>query len=130
VNTWVRYLLFQVPGWVIAVGVLLWLRYGAGLPVWAALWIFVLWVVKDLALYPLLRPAYESGVKAGSDQLVGLPGVAREDLNPRGYVHVRGELWRAELEPGDPSISAGSPIRVVAARGMTLVVAPGEDRRG
>ncbi|MCZ6623696.1 MAG: NfeD family protein, partial [Deltaproteobacteria bacterium] len=117
-----RYLLFQVPGWILAAVILLGLRYWIGLPLWIAIGAFSLWVIKDLVFYPLLRKAYESGAKTGADQLVGLRGVAREQLDPRGYVHVRGELWRAETESSDRPISAGSPVRVVRANGMTLIV--------
>lgn len=99
------------------------LRYWIGLPVWIAIGLFLLLVVKDIVLYPLLRTAYESGVKTGADQLVGLRGVAQDRVDPRGYVHVRGELWRAQAESKDQPIAAGSPITVLAARRMTLVVA-------
>ncbi len=115
-------MLFQVPGWILAAVILLGLRYWIGLPLWIAIGAFSLWVIKDLVFYPLLRKAYESGAKTGADQLVGLRGVAREQLDPRGYVHVRGELWRAEIESSDKPISAGSPVRVVRANGMTLIV--------
>ncbi|MFQ5851946.1 MAG: NfeD family protein [Candidatus Binatia bacterium] len=122
-RTWIKYLLFQVPGWVLAALVLMGLRYWIGLPVWIAVGAFLFWVIKDFVFYPFLRIAYESRVKTGAEQLVGLRGVARENLSPHGYVHVRGELWRAEAEPGDRPILAGSPIRVLAGRGMTLIVA-------
>ena len=122
VKTWTRYLLFQVPGWVITAIILLGLRYWIDLPLWIAVGAFLLFVIKDFLLYPLLRKAYESGAKTGADQLVGLRGVAREQIDPRGYVHVRGELWRAETESSDRPISAGSPVRVVRANGMTLIV--------
>ncbi len=115
-------MLFQVPGWILAAVILLGLRYWIGLPLWIAIGAFSLWVIKDLVFYPLLRKAYESGAKTGADQLVGLRGVAREQLDPRGYVHVRGELWRAETESSDRPISAESPVRVVRANGMTLIV--------
>ena len=121
-KTWTRYLLFQVPGWIFAVVILLGLRYWIGLPLWIAIGAFSLWVIKDLVFYPLLRKAYESSPKTGVDQLVGLQGVAQEQIDPRGYVHVRGELWRAETESRDKPISAGSPVRVVRANGMTLIV--------
>ncbi|MCH6545590.1 MAG: NfeD family protein [Deltaproteobacteria bacterium] len=121
-KTWTRYLLFQVPGWILAAVILLGLRYWIGLPLWIAIGAFSLWVIKDLGFYPLLRKAYESSPKTGADQRVGLRGVAREQLDPCGYVHVRGELWRAETESSDRPISAGSPVRVVRANGMTLIV--------
>lgn len=80
-------------------------------------------------MYPLLRGAYESGVKTGVDQLIGARGVAQQELAPRGYVRVRGELWRAEIDPHDEPISAGSHVKVLAAKGMTLIVKAEEDKR-
>ena len=127
-STLTRYLLLQVPGWVLAGAILTGLRYWWGLPRWAAFGLFLLWVVKDLAMYPLLRIAYEAGVKTGSEELVGARGVAQEELAPDGYVRVRGELWHAEANPGNAPIPAGSPIRVLAAQGMTLIVKADKDQ--
>ncbi len=121
-STLTRYLLLQVPGWLLAAAVVTGLYYWKGIPSWVAFSLFSLWVVKDLVMYPMLRTAYEPGVKTGSEQLVGAKGVAKEELAPHGYVRVRGELWRAEVEPSRSPISGGSPIRVLAAEGMTLIV--------
>lgn len=122
VSTLIRYLLFQLPGWVLAAAILTGLRYWAGIPGWVALGLFMLWVAKDLVMYPLLRTAYESGAKTGAEQLIGARGIAQDELSPRGYVRVRGELWRAEVRPSDPPIPRGGPVRVLAADGMTLIV--------
>ena len=73
-------------------------------------------------MYPLLRTAYESGVKTGVEQLVGARGVAQEELAPRGYIRVRGELWRAEIKADNGRIPSGSPVRILEAQGMTLIV--------
>ncbi len=121
-TTWNKYLLFQIPGWIIAALILIAMRYWVGLPVWIALIGFVLWVIKDFLFYPLLRVAYQSGPKTGVDQLVGLRGVAKQKLDPRGQVYLRGELWRAETAPGVQPIASGSKVRVLRAEGMTLIV--------
>ena len=121
-RTPIKYLLFQVPGWILAVLLLAGLHVWIDLPVWAAIGLFSLWVLKDLVFYPLLKVAYESSEKVGVDQLIGLRGVATENLDPRGYVHVRGELWRAETGSGKGPISSGSPVKVVGVDGMTLIV--------
>lgn len=123
-STLTKYLILQVPGWVLAVIVATALRHWLDLPLWAALGLVALWVIKDLVMYPLLRTAYESDVKTGVDQLVGTYGVALDELAPRGYVRVRGELWQAEVRSGSHAVSAGSMVRVEGARGMTLFVSP------
>ena len=122
VATWKKYALFQVPGWVAAAVVLLGLVEWVGLSLWAAAGFFTLWVIKDIALYPLVRTAYESNVKTGVEQLVGKRGVAQEWLDPRGMVRVRGELWQAEAEPHGQPIEPNSEIRITGAHGLTLLV--------
>ena len=126
--TLTRYVLLQVPGWMLAALLLIGLQYWIGVSLWVIIGLFFLWVVKDFIIYPFVRTAYQAGVKTGTDQLVGAQGVAHQKrLDPRGYVRVRGELWRAEAEPGDKPISPGSPIRVQAAHGLTLIVTIDKD---
>lgn len=128
-SAWKKYLIYQVPGWFLVTLILIMLRQWLGLSLWIAAGIFLLWVIKDFALYPLLRKSFESGGKTAIEQLIGLHGVARERIDPCGYIHVRGEIWRAEIQQGDDPIPAGSPVRVVAAKGMLLIVTS-EDKNG
>ena len=92
---------------------------------WVALAVPVFWAIKDAALYPFLRSAYETDDRPVIERLVGLDGVTTEALTPRGYVRVRGELWLAEPIGATP-IAAGQQVRVEEVRGMTLVVASAE----
>jgi membrane-bound serine protease (ClpP class) len=59
-----------------------------------------------------------SGVKA----LLGQTAVARTQLQPRGQVYLRGELWQAEATEGD--IAPGSQVVVRDVAGLILKVAP------
>ena len=43
------------------------------------------------------------------------------------YVRVRGELWQAEVKPSDDPVLPGSPVKVLAAEGMTLIVKAEKD---
>ena len=140
-GTFHKYLLLQIPGWIvwglILVGAHSWLN----LPLWSGLVLLGLAVGKDFALYPYVRSAYESNVKTGAARLLGTRGQVYQALNPQGYVQINGELWRAEIEPADqkagqperlheeearPSLPAGSRVTVRAFRGLTLLVAPEE----
>ncbi len=120
--TWFRYLLFQVPGWVLAAIILFSLWNWRLLPRWLAVLLFLAWFVKDLLLYPFLRMAYETGQKEGSQALIGEKGISEGDLSPEGYVRVRGELWRAVAPSSDGAIAAGTKIEIVAADGMKVFV--------
>jgi len=58
--------------------------------------------------------------KTGFEALVGLRGIAMEDLSPEGRVRVNGEFWNAVAEEGD--IPAKSEIEVVAVKQFKLTV--------
>jgi membrane-bound serine protease (ClpP class) len=122
-STFTKYLLFQVPEWILVLLVLAFLSDRIDFPRWIGPpGLFAIWVIKDLALYPLLRRAYESKPPSGVKQLIGARGVAQQELSPRGYVRIRGELWMAEFRRNDRRIPPGSSVKVLAARGMTLIV--------
>jgi len=122
VRTITRYYLFQLPGWLLAAALVTVLHAWLGLPMWAVLTIMGVVVLKDVVCYPFLRKAYQLEA-AGAAQLVGLRGVARDTLDPAGYVYVNGELWRARTEAGADAIAAGTEVRVVQGQRMTLTVA-------
>jgi membrane-bound serine protease (ClpP class) len=61
--------------------------------------------------------------QTGQEELVGQVGVVRTALDPEGYVHVHGELWRARSENGP--IPAGTAIEVTHIDdGLVLDVRP------
>lgn len=122
-----RYLFAQVPGWVIvAIGAMVASSYGADERL--AWTIAAAWVVKDLVAYPFVRRAYEK-TRSGAEALVGAVGVVRQTLDPTGWISVRGEIWRAHLDPsvaGRP-VPPGRRVRVEGADGLTLRVVPTND---
>lgn len=127
-STRVKYLLFQAPEWTLLGLILLGLWKWLGLPLWIGLGILSLWVVKDLLLYPYVRAAFEGEPKTGPEKLVGARGIAQEELSPKGYVKIHGELWRAEADCGDQPVSPGNPVRVRKAKGLTLLVTPEKEQ--
>jgi membrane-bound ClpP family serine protease len=123
VRTLLRYTVFQIPGLAL-VGALLAIAVRfEWLGTLGACVLAGLWLLKDAALYPFLRDAYEgSGAMSEARRWRGQQGRAREDLNPAGYVLVAGELWRAEAVESDVPIHAGERICVEGAKGSTLKV--------
>jgi membrane-bound serine protease (ClpP class) len=47
----------------------------------------------------------------GDSELLGQVGVVREKLSPTGIVFVRGELWQARTQDGEP-LEPGTPVRI------------------
>ncbi|HEU5002743.1 MAG TPA: NfeD family protein [Actinomycetota bacterium] len=92
--------------------------------------------VSPLLLYPLpvaigvmtffllraLAAAKQEPLHAGVGALPGTMAVAETALTPLGRVRLRGESWAAESVGGE--VAAGTPVRIVRARGLTLEVFP------
>lgn len=125
-TTFQRYMLFQLPGMLIEIAVLAALIEWWDLPLWAAIGIFALLVLKDLALYPFLRVGYETKEKSGIERLIGERGVVKQRLEPEGYVFVHGELWKARPVHAGQPVELGTRVRVAAAEGMLLLVETAE----
>jgi membrane-bound serine protease (ClpP class) len=68
--------------------------------------------------------AHRRPVEVGREALVGRMGEVRSALDPSGMVHVAGELWSAEVEPGTPAIGRGERVEVVGVTGLRLRVRP------
>jgi membrane protein implicated in regulation of membrane protease activity len=119
-----RYWLLQIPGWVVLVALLIAANRYFGLPFpWAVL-VFLLWFLKDWALYPMLKSHYRVRAEPPSERLVGRRATAKEALRPRGYVLLRGELWLAEVVSGEDPVAAGEQVTVEAVDGLILRVKP------
>jgi membrane protein implicated in regulation of membrane protease activity len=123
VNVRVRYALLQLPGWILAGVILYALHRWLGLPLWVAAILMAADLVKDIALYPYLRRAYETGGARATDRLVGETAEVAQTLSPNGYVRLRGELWRARLVGGASEAQAGDKVVVEGAEGLVLQVA-------
>ena len=123
-STLAKYLVLQLPGWIFASLLLGFLVRSYDLSPRTAALFFALWIAKDFALFPILRVGYEPGATSATDGLVGALGIARERLDPEGYVRVGSELWRARLANGLAPIEPGSAVRVVAVHDLTLRVEP------
>ncbi|HEY5649694.1 MAG TPA: NfeD family protein [Nitrospiria bacterium] len=126
-NTFLKYLLFQVPGWVILALILFPLWKWEWISGTIALLVFGLGILKDFILFPWLRKAYEPDSRSGAERLIGSRGLVQEPLDPRGYVRVNGELWQAESEAPGKTLPSGTRIEVTGGKGLLLKVSPAQD---
>jgi membrane protein implicated in regulation of membrane protease activity len=122
VPTFVRYLLLESPGWLLAGLVAAAARQSLGVSTELAVTFVAIWVAKDLLLYPWLRDALAGEAPSQAEKLVGRTGVVVEPLDPRGMVRLGAELWRAEATPQETPIAREHQVQVRAVRGLTLVV--------
>ncbi len=115
------YVLLQLPDTIVAALVLFALhRWAALSPEWAA-GAFLVWIVKDIAMYPVVRSAFAPSL-TGPETFIGARGIAEDALDPVGYVKLDGERWRAETLQPRQIIPGGTPVVVRAVQGLTFVV--------
>jgi membrane-bound serine protease (ClpP class) len=61
-------------------------------------------------------------IRTGLDTYLGRVGTANTALDPRGTVRVGGEMWNAELLPGEEPLPKGARVEVVRVEGFKLFV--------
>ena len=120
-RTLLKYALIQLPAIAVLVLILVLVRGWIILPAWLIWGLVGIWVAKDVILYPFVWRAYEWGSEKGIGSMAGLHGIARDRLNPSGYVFVRGELWKARVVEGGP-IEKDEKVLVKGSKGLTLLV--------
>ncbi len=121
-KTFTKYTLIQIPGWIFVAILLFWAWKWSWLTTAWGIGVFLAWIAKDYFIYPLVRIGYETNTKTVVEHLIGAQGVAKETLNPQGYVEVRAELWKGEIKPGADPIPPGNPILVEGVRDRILIV--------
>ena len=116
------YLLLNVPELGLSAAALWFLHWLDWISAPTAVALFVVLVLKDVVLYPYLRPALRTDTASlvGPEQLVGQWAIVEEALEPIGAVRLKGERWRGEAL-GAPA-PVGRRVRIVAVRGLTLLV--------
>jgi membrane protein implicated in regulation of membrane protease activity len=121
-----------VPDTLLAGLILFALHRWAGLPYGWAVGAFVVWIVKDVAMYTMVRGVF-GPARTGAEAFLGARGVVTDALAPLGYVRVEGELWRAESLQTQQAIPVGAPVVVRAVQGLTFLVeaeTPADRRQG
>lgn len=118
----IRYILLQIPGLVILSTILFaaseWIQY----PFWINMVIILLWVTKDVLLFPHVWQSYDPSRPSKSNNLIGGKGVADESLNPEGMIRIGGELWRARLNEGAGPVKKGEFVIIREIQGLVLIV--------
>ena len=66
------------------------------------------------------------GMPVQSMGLEGLEGKALTDIDEKGKIKVRGEIWNAQSAKGE-KIKKGTKVRIVKREGITVEVEPVED---
>jgi membrane-bound ClpP family serine protease len=122
-KVFLRYLAFEAPSWVLLAAVLGVLMIAWDLSLGFSALVLGLWILKDLALFPIVRIAYEpAGGSGGAENLIGALGIVSADLDPEGWIQIGPERWRARVRQAQAPVPAGTRVRVTAVEGLLLRV--------
>ena len=102
--------------------ILYFVRKPFNLPFWSIILVLFLWVFKDFIMFFFVWRAYLPSGGGDPTKMIGRKGIAREKLDPAGYVQIGGELWYAELKNKKQKIDPGAQIVVRESHGLTLFV--------
>ena len=117
-----RYALFQIPGLVLLILILILVRRWVDFSPWFFWGSVLIWIVKDVVLFPFVWRAYDWSRSRDVHSLVGSEGIVEERLAPSGYIRVHGELWQAKMIREGPPIEKGEGVRIQGIRGLVLLV--------
>jgi membrane protein implicated in regulation of membrane protease activity len=118
----IRYTILQIPGLVLLVFGITVINRFVSIPLWLFFIIIAAWLLKDILLFPKVWRAYDPVSIAQIERLLGKNAVVVDRLNPAGYVRIRGELWKAEVNGHGAEVNTGKTVKVSSFKGMKLIV--------
>lgn len=121
-KTIIRYILLQIPELILLIIAMIICGKFINIPTWVPITVISIWIVKDILLFPKVWKAYQTNHQTPVEKLIGMNGIAMDNLNPNGYVKVNGELWKAKISDTKLPVEKGDKIKVIDARGMQLIV--------
>ena len=129
-RVYIRYGLLAIPGTAMLILVLAVVQNWLPIPFWLWVILLILWIAKEVILFPFTWRAYDHNGSEVSSLMIGERGYTRERLAPTGYIQVQSELWKAEIMPGESSIEKDKWVRIMKREGLRLFVAPEETENG
>jgi len=119
-----RYIILQLPVLILLIVLYIVSKNYESVPSLLILIFLLLWLAKDIILYPFVWKAYIPRDIKESVSMLGKKGRALTNIDPTGSVEVRGEIWNARAVQESNSIREHETIRVVEVQGLTLMVEP------
>ena len=121
-RVYVRYTLFQLPGLALAAVLLWWFILHFSISPGYFFVLLGLWVLKDIVIFPFVWHSYDNTPGNVLEKMIGKTGSAVKDIDTVGYVRIGGEMWKAEILPGNRAVVQGEPVIVTGVDGLLLTV--------
>ena len=93
---------------------------GVNLPLWVLIPLLVGVAAFSVIFYRFIAPVLKKKPLTGRETMIGLEGKVVTPLTPKGYIKVRGELWKALST--DTAINTDEEVTVVGLEGLKLLV--------
>ena len=123
-RVYIRYGLLSLPGTIVLILILFVVRNWVPIPIWLWVTLILLWIAKEVILFPFVWRAYDHTRSEVSHSMIGKRGITKERLAPTGYILVQGELWKADKMVNEPPIEKNKWVRVKKIEGLKLFVVP------
>jgi membrane protein implicated in regulation of membrane protease activity len=107
---------------VIIVAVVLWVlpKFDIHLPLWGLALLIIGFVIYAVGTFVIGSRILNKKPIPGMTNMIGIEGCVTTALAPRGFVKIKGELWKARPESG--TLISGTNIIVISQKGLELVV--------
>jgi membrane-bound ClpP family serine protease len=99
-------------------------QFGIDIPLWAIIITVLIFIAITFVIYRSLR----KNPQLGFENMLGLSGLAIENIGRKGTVRIEGELWAAKAK--DENIKVGTQILVVEQTGLKLTVVKKPENAG
>jgi membrane-bound ClpP family serine protease len=99
-------------------------QIGIDIPLWVIIITVLLFIAITFFIYRSLR----KNPQLGFENMLGLSGLAIENIGRKGTVRIDGELWAAKAK--DENIKVGTQILVVEQTGLKLTVVKKPENAG
>ena len=123
-----RYTLLQLPALALLLMALVLVQRWLDIPDWVFWGSIMIWIAKDVVLFFFTWRAYDTTAARPGRSMVGARGITQNRIAPSGFIHVRGELWKAEVWEGGRPIEIGERVKVINIKGLTLIVQPVDEQ--
>jgi membrane-bound serine protease (ClpP class) len=125
----VGYTLYSFIGTVIEQGAIFIILYywlpqiGIEAPWWGIVLVMGAFLAYSIYTYSKGRAAMRRNPVVAPETVIGCRGRVATSIDPRGYVRIKGELWKAQSQY---RLEVNDEVVVVAVEGIQLIVTPAD----
>jgi membrane protein implicated in regulation of membrane protease activity len=94
--------------------------FGVSIPVWGIVLILIVFAIYSYIMYRIGHPTISYIGVNSPEQIIGSIGIVENWLVSKGYVRVRGELWKSIS--CESNLKKGEEVMITEMDGLTLTI--------